>query len=120
MTRPPVTSRQWCCLLLTGLLFALGCGKQNANQGAVSGTVRLDGRPVEQGSMLLTPIDGTEGAVTGGTIEEGQYRLSGAAAAAVGWNRVEIRAMRKTGRMVPKPFAPVGEMVAEQVETIPP
>ena len=107
-------------ICLAFLAIAAGCGKKGTNQGAISGTVKLDGKPVEQGSILFTPVDGTKGAVTGGQIEKGLYQLSIAAGAAVGWNRVEIRAMRKTGKMVPRPFAQHGEMVEEQVEAIPP
>jgi hypothetical protein len=107
----------YCLVLLT---LAVGCGKKGTNQGAISGTVKLDGKPVELGSILFTPIEGAKGSVTGGQIENGQYQLSGAAGVAVGWNRVEIRAMRKTGRMVPKPFAQHGEMVEELTEAVPP
>ena len=61
-----------------------------------------------------------KGTVAGGEIVKGRYQLSGKAGPAVGWNRVEIRAMRKTGKMVPMPFPARGKMVEEQVEAIPP
>ena len=102
------------------VLAVPGCGKTVTNQGTVDGEVKLDGKPLEMGSILFTPIQGTKGAVTGGQIENGRYKLSGSAGVAVGWNRVEIRAMRETGRMVPRPFAQNGEMVAEMVGVVPP
>jgi hypothetical protein len=105
------------CLIF--LLFAAGCGKRRANQGAVGGAVELDGNPLMQGSILFAPIEGARGTITGGKIENGHYQLSDAASVSVGWNRVEIRAMRKTGRMVPKPFARHGEMIDDQTEAIP-
>ena len=38
----------------------------------------------------------------------------------MGQNRVEIRAIRKTGKMIQKPLAPKGQMIEESVEAIPP
>ncbi|MBN2294267.1 MAG: hypothetical protein JXM70_17700 [Pirellulales bacterium] len=105
------------CVL--ALLFGAGCGKHGDNRGAVSGQITLDGQPLQQGSILFVPVKGTKGVVTGGEIKDGQYHLSGNDGPAVGQNRVEIRAVRKTGRMVPKPMAPAGEMVEETGEAIP-
>jgi hypothetical protein len=102
------------------LLLALGCGGGVKDRGAITGTVKLDGKPVEKGSILFTPIEGASGTVAGGEIENGRYQLSEANGPAIGSNRVEIRAMRKTGKMIPKPFSPPGTMIAEQIEVIPP
>jgi hypothetical protein len=102
------------------LLCAVGCGGGRADRGAVSGTVTLDGKPVERGSILFTPSEGTQGSAAGGEIANGRYQLPAKIGPAVGRNRVEIRAMRKTGKMVPKAFGRPGEMVPEQVEAIPP
>jgi hypothetical protein len=56
-----------------GLLFALllvcGCGDGTAK---VSGTVTLDGTPLEQGSISFLPINGNV-KTTGGEIKAGQY-----------------------------------------------
>ena len=97
-----------------------GCNADNTRRGEVGGHVTLDGRPVEQGSILFTPIDGTHGVVTGGEIKSGRYGLSAAKGPSVGWNRVEIRAVRKTGKMIPKGLGGTGEMVEEQVEAVAP
>jgi hypothetical protein len=96
-----------------------GCG-DGSKRGAVEGGVKLDGKPVENGSILFTPIQETRGAVAGGEIHNGRYRLSAKTGPAVGWNRVEIHAMLKTGKMVPKAFGAPGEMVPEQFEAVPP
>jgi hypothetical protein len=114
------STQQTLGLLLAVLMIVPGCGKKGTNQGAVSGAVKLDGQLLEQGSILFTPIEGTTGVVSGGPIEKGRYQLSGAACAAVGGNRVEIRAVRKTGKMVRTPFGPPGEMVEELANAIPP
>lgn len=102
-------------LLLTG-----GCGKDHANRGAIQGEVKLDGRPIEEGSILFTPVDGTKGTVAGTQIEKGRYQIAGQNGPAVGWNSVAISTLRKTGRMMEKPMTPPGQMVEEYVEAIPP
>jgi hypothetical protein len=96
---------------VTVCLMVSGCAKHDANRGVVAGQVKLDGRPLEDGSILFTPIEGTKGTVAGGRIQQGQYRLTGRDGPAVGKNRVEIRAVRKSGKMVLKPMSPSGEMV---------
>jgi hypothetical protein len=100
--------------------LVFGCSRGGgANRGAISGTVNLDGKPVEQGSILFTPVEDTRGSVAGGEITDGRYQLPAKIGPAVGRNRVQIRAMRKTGKMVPKAFGHPGEMVPERVEAIP-
>jgi hypothetical protein len=106
-------------LLPSVLLLAFGCGGGRQDRGAISGSVKLDGKPVERGSILFTPIEGARGSVAGGEIENGRYQLPSKIGPAIGRSRVEIRAMRKTGKMVPKAFARPGEMVPEQIEAIP-
>jgi hypothetical protein len=102
-------------------VFSVGCAKPTGpNQGNVSGTVKLDGKPIEQGSINFLPAEGVKGQVTGGEIKDGQYKLADKKAAALGMNRVEIRALRKSGKKVPKPMAPQGEMVDELVEAVAP
>jgi hypothetical protein len=102
------------------LLLLAGCDGGGKERGALSGKVNLDGKPLANGSILLTPIQGTHGTATGCPIENGRYELSAAVGPAIGWNRVEIRAVRNTGKMIPKPFAPPGQMIPEQVEAVAP
>jgi hypothetical protein len=104
---------------LATLVLAAGCDKNVANRGAVRGAVTLDGQPLEEGSILFTPMEGTQGITTGGQIEKGRYQLANAIGPAVGWNRVEIQAMRKTGKMLQKPLGPPGEMVPERQSLVP-
>lgn len=52
--------------------LAAGCGGPKA--GEVSGTVRYDGKPVEQGSIAFVPADGN-GPSTGGEIADGKYSV---------------------------------------------
>jgi hypothetical protein len=113
---------KWLCLILFSSMLPLlsGCGGVRADRGAVGGTVKLDGKPLQEGSVLFTPVEGTRGSAAGGKIVNGRYELSAKTGPAIGRNRVEIRAMRKTGKMVPKAFGRPGEMVPEKVEAIPP
>jgi hypothetical protein len=119
MLRDP-SKRLTLAILPAALLLLAGCGGGDVNRGEISGAVKLDGKPLEQGSILFKPTDGASGSATGGTIENGRYQCSGATGPAIGWNRVEIRAMRKTGKKIPKPFAPQGQTIDEQIEAIPP
>jgi hypothetical protein len=108
-------------LVLWVIPLIVGCNShRGAERGAISGTVKLDGAPIEQGSILFTPIEGTRGSVAGGEIVNGRYQLTLKKGPAVGWNRVEVRALRKTGKMVPKAFGRPGEMVPERAEAVPP
>jgi hypothetical protein len=116
-------SSKWPALALSAAILPLlaGCGDDaSANRGALSGAVTIDGKPLEQGSILLNPTDGTKGSSSGTEIKNGHYEISRVDGPAIGWNRVEIRATRKTGKMIQKPFAPAGQMAEEQVESIPP
>jgi hypothetical protein len=99
------------------LCLAIGCGR---NDVTVRGTVKLDGAPVEQGSISFFPTPGTTGPVAGGQISGGAYTITGSKVPAIGSHRIEIRSSRKTGKMVPAGSpAPPGSMVEEIAEAIP-
>jgi hypothetical protein len=100
------------------ILCMVGCGPNGAARAPVHGTVRLDGQPLTNGNILFVPIDGNSGSTTGGLIQDGSYALQDDASPSPGWNRVEIRSVRKSGRRVPKPLAPPGELMDEEVEGI--
>jgi hypothetical protein len=107
----------WPAMAIALCLMIAGCGGRRIDQGAVHGEVKLDGKPLAAGSILLAPLPGTKGQASGGPIENGRYQVAGAA---VGWNRVEIHGLRKTGKQVLKPFAQHGETVDEVAEAIAP
>ncbi len=83
-----------CGLLLLSL--TIGCSGDGLN--AVSGTVTLDGQPIEKGTIEFMPVDG-KGPTAAAVIEEGAYR----ARVAAGPKQVRIVGYRKTGerRIVP-------------------
>lgn len=70
MNKKHLISLSSCVVLLASLSFLAGCG---ANDGmiTISGSVTLDGEPVEDGSISLMPIKG--GGMGGGFIENGYY-----------------------------------------------
>jgi hypothetical protein len=108
------------CLVVAALLFVAGCGRGSSHRGPIGGEVKLDGKPILKGSILFVPAQGTKGAVASGSIENGRYRLAAEQGPAIGPNRVEIHAMRKTGQKVPKAMAPAGEMEDEYEEAVSP
>ena len=105
-------------VVVLGSSLILGCGDSGPPRASVRGAVTLDGAPLAQGSILFVPIEGSGGVAAGGTIADGRYELDGDAGVSLGANRVEIRAVRKSGRQVQKPFAPQGEMVEADEEAV--
>ena len=59
-----------CALLLLALV---GCSSDG--RMAVSGTVTLDGKPLESGAITFLPAPGSEGHSAGGQITNGEFRL---------------------------------------------
>jgi hypothetical protein len=101
------------------VLVCAGCGSRHENLATIGGEVKLDGRPIECGSIQFTPMQGVEGSITSGEIVSGRYTLSGRTGPAVGWNRVAISASRKTGKMIQRPFPQHGTM-EEKVQAVAP
>jgi len=105
------------------LLACAGCGKGGLDRHPIGGSVTLDGKALESGGILFSPIKQTKGPVTGGSIKDGRYEIPRDSGPVAGWYRVEIHATRKTGKMVPAPFLRKGEenkMVEEQEEAVAP
>lgn len=98
-------------------LFASGCG---AKVASITGSVSLDGTPVESGYITFVPVDGTPGSGARAQIAKGVYTIDSSMAAAPGTYRVEIAARRKTGKKIPVGSpAPPGTMADEEVEAVP-
>lgn len=86
--------RSWVFLSLSALVFAAGCG--GASEYTVSGTVTLDGQPVEEGEIRFLPTDG-QGTPFAGPIVNGKFESR----ASAGQNRVEINATRESATPAP-------------------
>lgn len=116
MRSPPTTQLRG-LLLIACCLSLAGCFAGNP---IVEGAATFDGAPIDGGALTLDPLPGTAGRSVGTTISGGKYKLSGAAAPALGKYRVVIRWVRKTGRMVPIPTNPNGSERMEEIgETLP-
>jgi hypothetical protein len=114
-----------CCLaagllLASALLLASGCSKAGPT---VTGTVLVDGKPLEKGSITFVPIDDKaevasgRGPGGGGTIKRGKYQVD--KGLTPGKYRVEIQGTRKGSGKIPNPLAP-GDQVHEEVAVVPP
>lgn len=76
-------------------------------RASVQGIVTFDGAPLENGVLVLLPADGTKGPTAGSAVSKGAFSIAAASGPVVGRYRVEIKALRKTGRQV-KAVIPVG------------
>jgi hypothetical protein len=105
--------------LLLGVSVLSGCDSGDGLARArVWGDVLVDGEPLEKGSINFFPAGDAQGPSAGGVISGGKYDISQPTGPVVGQNRVEIRGVKKTGRMVPNHMAP-GTMREELVEALP-
>src|SRR5438874_241891 len=103
-----------------GLLCFLGCADSGPPTAEVSGTVRLDGRPIEEGSIQFIPVEGTRGPSAGAPIEDGKYHIPRKKGVTVGTNRVELRAFKNAGTKIQDPTAPPGVRTEARVQAFPP
>ncbi len=78
-------------LVIAPLLFLAGCSENLTSE--VTGSIQVDGMPVEKGSISFMPDDGN-GVTGGGTIVNGKYT---ATKVSPGLARVEIRVPKVVG-----------------------
>ena len=105
--------------MLCGLSLC-GCGSTGPERASVQGEVTLGGKPLEKGSILFRPTEGTTGPTAGGTIENGKYSIPKNSGPMVGTNRIEINAFHATGRKVPKVIGnPQAGLMDEVIEIVP-
>ena len=93
--------------VIVGLLAIMplgGCSRRGAMPAAypVTGTVMVDGEPLNEGAITFDPADG-KGGVYGGPISSGRYDVKVAA----GPKKVSIHGMKQLGAIGPdgKPMA---------------
>ncbi len=105
-----------CLGAVLGLALAgiAGCGSPGA---AVSGTVTLDGKPVEDGTISFVPLGTSAATPAAGKVQGGSYAIPAKEGLRSGNHRVEVRWNRKTGRKV---FVPPAPEIEEVREAIPP
>lgn len=79
-------------LLASVCALSVGCGEPS-NMAQVSGTVSIDGKPVEKGSISFISVDGMS-PTAGGIIEAGEYTSQAPLSEA----KVEIRVPKVVGK----------------------
>ena len=78
-------------LLAIGLLSLLGCGPRN-DRLAISGTVKLNGSPLDGGSIAFTSLGGEKMLASGAVVQNGQYIIPQEKGLRPGTYHVEINA----------------------------
>ena len=102
-----------CGLSITGVIAALllGCsGPSGPEKVSVSGTVSIDGKSLEQGTISFVSLEGGRTSIT--KIADGEYYIARNDGPYPGPQKVVIQAFQKTGKMltVDKPLpTPPGE-----------
>ena len=97
ITASPQCLLGWICAI--GVLPLLGCG--HGGRMSVEGTVTLDDRPLKNGAIQFRPLAGTNGPTAGAEIVDGKFVVPARGGPFAGKFRVEITAVRRSGRKVP-------------------
>lgn len=102
-----------CMLVIACSVAWVGCG-QRGQHATVGGRISWNGKPVPHGLVMFRPTAGISGPEFAGTVANGNYNVP--IAVLPGDYDVEIRAWKKTGRIVTSPF---GTLDKEVVNVIP-
>src|SRR5262249_5814225 len=96
-----------------------GCaGGDRTPRVPVSGTVTLNGQPLESGQITFIPDTGEN--VVGTAIKNGRYSLARSEGPSPGSHRVNIWSQAPTGKKVPSdPETPGSELIDETREVLP-
>ncbi len=106
-------------VLIMATCLASGCGG-DSGRGAVSGKVTVDGQPLADGVITFVPAAGTEGPSAGSEVKDGRYSIPADTGPVPGDYRVELRAQKKTGKMIEVGSPePPGTKIPETVEALP-
>jgi hypothetical protein len=91
------------------LSLITGCGPES-NVGLISGTVSIDGKLPDKGSISFIPVSG-KGPTAGTEIKDGKFTSQ----AAIGECKVEVRVSKVVGKkkLYDTPDSPVQDMMEE-------
>ncbi len=96
------TMNHFCRALLLGLLLAVGgCGSSD-DRCAVSGTVTLGGKQLDQGNIMFVPVVAATGSQVSALIKAGNYQIPKEGGLRPGKYRVDISS---TDGATPDPVA---------------
>ena len=96
-------------IFLVCSLFACGCGPES-KMATVTGSVTIDGKPAESGSISFVPVDGMS-STSGASIVDGKFTSE----APIGESKVEIRVPKVVGKkkLYDTPDSPVQNVMEE-------
>jgi hypothetical protein len=100
-------------LMGTAIFAAALCGCGRGGPGAqISGSVTLDGKPLQKGRIVFIPDVGVKAKSTTVEVIDGKFDVT-QQAPTLGMHKVDIRSERPTGKKVPSgmPGPPIDEMV---------
>ena len=103
-------------LLVCSAVLVSGCSKGSSRLG-IEGEVTFDGAPLPDGKINFMPMPGTSSPTAGATITNGEFKVNSAKGVRPGQFRVEIKAVRPTGKKSKDDLS--GEMVDQQAQYIP-
>ncbi len=91
------------------LLCITGCGPES-NTAYISGTVSIDGKPTDKGSISFIPVNG-QGPTAGAEIKDGKFNSQ----AALGECKVEVRVPKVVGKkkLYDTPDSPIQDVMEE-------
>lgn len=101
------------------LVLAVGCGHHGPEREGVHGQVWLDDLPIETGSIAFVPMGATAGPSAGAEIVDGSYEVDADRGLFVGRYKVQIRALKKTGKKVPNLGLGPDPFIDEIVNAVP-
>lgn len=96
--------RRWFVFVLVVpfLLPLSGCSP-GTGRWAVEGTVTLDGRPLDLGSISFRPMEGDAESMSVATVRDGAFQIPAARGLLPGTYHVTVQAFQPTGRTVDDP-----------------
>lgn len=100
-------------ILIAGLWYAFFSGP--SDRGSAYGEIKLDGQPMETGTITFLPIEGNKGQLVNVKIVKGRYEVPAAKGPGVGMNRVEIFGEVSTGQWVTDPMGGTKEKMIQVV-----
>jgi len=98
-----MVSRQKSVLLLFLFVLASCVSCSGGSVSSVSGTITVDGAPVDAGTISMRPVGAKAGGPAGGTIDNGKFVVAARDGIKAGKYTVIVQASKKTGRKIKDP-----------------
>jgi hypothetical protein len=86
--------------IICSIAALLGCSGKSASNVKVHGTVTVGGTAADAGQVRFVPLDGVNGPVGIADVSEGKYEIIARGGVPSGRHRIEVEALRKTGRKI--------------------